>query len=376
MPLISHAESAPFAPGLARGAVLYEAIVAIPARDEEERIEACLAALASQNTTTPFAVLVLANNCRDRTVELVRAFGRDAPFDLHLFDMRLVGAAAHAGMARRLAMNAASHLLDDEGVILSTDADSRVDANWVQENMNELRAGADIICGVICPDMAEGALLPSYVHERGLNEFVYERKATELETLIDPLPWDQWPRHKMETGASLGLRAGLYVEVGGVPDVQPAEDRALVALARRHGGTVRHSFGPQVVTSCRLDGRARGGWADDLAERVRNPAGVCHDVLEPALDFYRRAKWRGAMRRGWPALDAVAWARRLEVEPKFLASLRQFDFEDAWAEIESASPLLRRRLLHAGDIARETQRMERLLKCARALSPIPQSEAA
>jgi hypothetical protein len=33
-------------------------------------------------------------------------------------------------------------------------------------------------------------------------------------------------------------------------------------------------------------------------------------------------------------------------------------------------------LLHATDIARETQRMERLLKAARALSPIPQSETA
>lgn len=376
MPLISHAESAPLAPGLARGPSRSEVIVAIPARDEEERIEACLASLAAQKTATPFSVLVLANNCRDRTVDLVRGLGPNAPFDLHLFDMRLTGSAAHAGMARRLAMNAASHLLDEEGVILSTDADSRVDVNWVQENLLELHAGADIVCGVICPDMAEGALLPSYVHERGLNEFVYERKATELETLIDPLPWDPWPRHRMETGASLALRAGLYVEVGGVPDIQPAEDRALVALARRHGGTVRHSFGPQVVTSCRLDGRARGGWADDLAERVRNPGGICHDVLEPALDFYRRAKWRGAMRRGWPALDAAVWGRRLEVAPKLLAGLRQFDFEDAWAEIEAASPLLQRRPLHAPDIAHETQRMERLLARARALAPVSESEAA
>lgn len=376
MPLIQHAESAPLAPGLARSPVRDDVIVAIPARDEEERIGACLSALAAQETETSFAVLVLANNCRDRTVELVRAFGRDAAFDLHLYDMRLTGAAAHAGMARRLAMNAASHLLDEEGTILTTDADSRVDVHWVQQNMMELRAGADMVCGVICPDMAESALLPSYVHERGLSEFVYERKATELETLIDPIAWDSWPRHRMETGASLALRAGLYVEVGGVPDIQPAEDRALVNLVRRHGGAVRHAFGPQVVTSCRLDGRARGGWADDLAERVRNPAGICHDVLEPALDFYRRAKWRGAMRRNWPALDAAAWARRLAVEARFLSSLRQFDFEDAWSEIETQSPLLRRKPLRASDIVRETQRIERLLICARRGATVTEPETA
>lgn len=368
MPLIPHVESAPLAPGLARGPGAYSAVVAIPARDEEERIGACLSALAGQSVEGGFAVLVLANNCQDHTVELVRAFGAEAPFDLHLFDMRLSGANAHAGFSRRLAMNAASHLLDEEGVIVSTDADSRADTNWLAENFAELQAGADIVCGMICPDMAESALLPSYVHQRGVLEYVYERKITELECLLDPLPWDCWPRHRMETGASLALRAGLYVEVGGVPDVQPAEDRALVAMVRRHGGCVRHAFGPQVITSCRLDGRARGGWADDLAERVRNPDGQCHDVLEPAFDLYRRAGLRHAMRRVWPSPDVWAWAARLRVQPGALSDLRALDFEDAWAEIESMSPRLKRRLVTAETIARETALIDKLLARVQAVT--------
>jgi Glycosyl transferase family 2 len=366
MPLISHAESAPLAPGLHRGEARCPAIVAIPARDEEERIGACLGALAEQVDAGPFAVLVLANNCSDRTGEIVRAFAHEAPFDVHLFDIRLSGANAHAGFSRRLAMNAASHLLDEEGVILSTDADSRADANWLAGNLAELRAGADIVCGMICPDMVESARLPSHVHERGVLEYVYERKATELECLLDPLPWDCWPRHRMETGASLAMRAGLYVEVGGVPDVQPAEDRALVANVRRNGGCVRHSFAPQVITSCRLDGRARGGWADDLAERVRNPAAQCHDVLEPALDLYRRASLRQAMRKAWPTSEVAAWAARLRVSAADLAALRALDFEDAWAEIEALSPRLKRRPLGAQEIARDTRRLEKLLARAQA----------
>jgi Glycosyl transferase family 2 len=361
MPLIPHVESAPLAPGLARGPGAYSAVVAIPARDEEERIVACLAALAGQSVEPNFAVLVLANNCQDRTVELVRAFGADAPFDLHLFDIRLSGANAHAGFSRRLAMNAAAHLLDDEGVLVTTDADSRADTNWLAENFAELESGADIVCGMICLDMAESAMLPSHVHQRGVLEYVYERKITELECRLDPLPWDCWPRHRMETGASLAMRAGLYVEVGGVPDVQPAEDRALVAMVRRHGGCVRHAFGPQVITSCRLDGRARGGWADDLAERVRNPDGQCHDVLEPAFNLYRRAALRHAMRRVWPSPDVWSWAARLRVQPGALSDLRALDFEDAWAEIENMSPRLKRRLVTAETIVRETQRIDRLL---------------
>ena len=370
MPLISHVESAPLTPGLGRGGA-HRAIIAIPARDEEERIEACLAALAAQICDVPYAVLILANNCRDRTVEIVRAFARDSALDVHLFDVRLSSAHAHAGVSRRLAMNAASHLLDEEGVILSTDADSRCDPNWLRENLAELEAGADIVCGVICPDMAESALLPSYVHERGVQEFVYERMATELECIADPVPWDLWPRHRMETGASLTLRAGLYVEVGGVPDVQPAEDRALVNLVRRHGGCVRHSFAPQVITSCRLDGRARGGWADDLAERVRNPMGQCHDVLEPAFDLFRRASLRHAMRKVWPSPDIAAWAARLRIEAADIASLRGLDFEDAWAEMEVLSPRLARRPLVMAEMAGETRRMERLLARARVRAPVP-----
>jgi hypothetical protein len=369
MPLISHVESPPLAPGLARGKGRYAGVVAIPARDEEARIETCLASLATQTATEDFAVLVLANNCQDRTAEIVRNFGHDAPFDLHLFDIRVPAATAHAGYSRRVAMNAAAQLLDEEGVILSTDADSRADANWIAANLAELQAGADIVCGVICPDMAESALLPAYVHERGMLEFVYERKGTELETLVDPLSWDPWPRHRMETGASLSLRAGLYVEVGGVPDVQPAEDRALVAMVRRHGGSVRHSFAPSVITSCRLDGRARGGWADDLAERVRNPEGHCHDVLEPAFSLHRRAALRRAMRRVWPSPDATHWARRLRLPASAIASLRGLDFEDAWAELEAKSPRLKRLPLKAGDIAKETRRIERLLARAQASQP-------
>jgi hypothetical protein len=246
----------------------------------------------------------------------------------------------------------------------------------VRENLAELNAGADIVCGVICPDMIEGALLPDYVHQRGVQEFVFERMATELESTLDPLPWDSWPRHRMETGASLALRAGLYVEVGGVPDVQPAEDRALVALVRRHGGCVRHSFAPQVITSCRLDGRARGGWADDLAERVRNPMGQCHDVLEPAFDLHRRASLRHAMRKVWPSPDIAVWALRLRIEALALASLRALDFEDAWSEIEALSPRLARRPLHMGEMAAETRRIERLLARARTRTPASETASA
>jgi glycosyltransferase involved in cell wall biosynthesis len=47
-------------------------VVAIPAKDEAERIGPCLLAPARQ-TTQPDAVLLLLNNCTDRTEAMARA---------------------------------------------------------------------------------------------------------------------------------------------------------------------------------------------------------------------------------------------------------------------------------------------------------------
>ena len=46
-------------------------VVAIPVRDEAERIGGCLAALARQSVPADHIVLLL-NNCTDRTADLVR----------------------------------------------------------------------------------------------------------------------------------------------------------------------------------------------------------------------------------------------------------------------------------------------------------------
>ena len=57
------------------------AIIAIPAHDEAERVSGCLAALAMQRDRSgmplrsgSFSVLLLANNCRDGTADVARAF--------------------------------------------------------------------------------------------------------------------------------------------------------------------------------------------------------------------------------------------------------------------------------------------------------------
>jgi GT2 family glycosyltransferase len=352
--------------------------VAVPACNEEKRIVACLEALADQSTEERYAVVVLANNCTDRTVRYARRFARTARIPIVVHDLRLDADRANAGHARRLAMNAALALVGPDGALMTTDADSRVNRRWVASNLEALRAGADLVCGSVSPDFTEPKVFPPHVYAQGALEFLYQRMAADLEGLLDPLPHDPAPRHLIESGASLAVRAEIFSRVGGVPDVRGGEDCAFVDRVRRAGGRVRHSLAARVATSCRLDGRASGGWADDLLRRAKDAKAPCHPVIEPTEVFIRRAELRAALRATWPLIAPVEQARALEVSEELLLRLVATTpcFEAAWAEIEDASPGLERRRLEAKDLPIETHRLKKALDRARALAEAPRKAAA
>ena len=106
-----------------------------------------------------------------------------------------------------------------------------------------------------------------------------------LATLIDPLPYDPWPRHSDHTGASLAVRAIVYAAVGGIPALPRREDLAFVSRVRGSGYRLRHPADVRVKVSARLNGRASGGMADcikgwveaeekDLPHLVESPISV------------------------------------------------------------------------------------------------------
>lgn len=346
------------------------ACVAIPARNEEERIGGCLEALADQSTRERYAVLVFANNCTDATAAVVRDVARRTNIPILLKEAVLEGRYANAGHARRCAMDAALEVVGPKSVIMTTDADSRVNRGWVAANLTELRSGVDVVCGSVAPDFMEPQLFPAHVYPQGALEYFYQRMAAELDSLLDPLSWDPWPRHMLESGASLAVRADSYLRVGGVPDVLRGEDRAFVDRVRRAGGRIRHTTGARVATSCRLDGRASGGWADDLARRARDPKASCHEVIEPADDAARRATLRGALRAVWPVVEPAACAADTGASAELIAALLEAGagFEEAWAQIEAASPMLARRRVAAKDLPSEAHKLKKALDRARAVA--------
>ena len=334
------------------------AVVALPARNERDRIAACLASLTRQHgiPSGSYGILLFLNNCSDGTEHIVSQWVINSPCPVRVVHQDYVGATA--GWARRSAMEAAAGWLAeegaDDGVILTTDADSRVGPTWIADNLACIAAGADAVAGRIALDPDEAALLPPALHARGRLESEYEALLTEIGARLDPEPWNPWPCHWTTSGATIAVRRTVYNRVGGMPALAVGEDRAFIAAVRRYDAFVRHAPHIEVITSGRLEGRAPGGAADTMKLRCDVLDSPCDDRLEPVRLAIRRVLWRRRLRllhREGRLSEVKRWARPLGFT---VAEAARFaggiTFGQVFAAIEDASPALAFRPLRPADL--------------------------
>ncbi|WP_419539864.1 glycosyltransferase [Methylobacterium oryzae] len=323
-----------------------DAIVAVPVRNEEERIVACLKAIDGQEGpgAERIGVVLFLNNCTDGTEALVSALVPTLSIPVRVRIENFSG--AHAGWARRRAMDAAAAWLGDAGnagIILSTDADSRVPPDWVARNRAAIEAGADAVAGRVELDAAEAALLPPSLPARGRLEDTYDALITEAEARIDPDPHDPWPCHRTAIGATLAVTRRAYCAVGGMPEIPLGEDGAFIARLLEHGLRVRHATDVCVTISARLAGRAPGGVADTIRSRCEEPDALCDARMETFPRSVRRYLWRRRFRR-MHGLGALAgsdgWARAIGIAPAEARRIASLPLGQAIAEAERASPRL------------------------------------
>ncbi len=354
--------------GEGRGVI---AAIAIPAQDEARRLPACLQALAEQRQVDhgQVAVLVLANNCRDATAAVARSMAARMPFGLVVQEAVLPDGLAHAGGARRAAMDAAAGLLRRDGAaLLSTDADSMAEPGWLAANLAALAAGADAVAGAITLDPREAACLPAPLLAREVAEAAYASLLDEIAALVDPDPADPWPRHGFHSGASIAISLRAYRRIGGLPPLPVGEDRALFQCVARQGMRVRHCPAARVRVSCRLRGRAAGGMADTLRNRLQGMDQAQVDGrLEPAQAALFRLRCRHALRRlhgGQPLPgDPQRLASRLGLRVEaILAAAGQRHFWPGWEAVQVASRRLQARPMLLRDLPREAARAKLILR--------------
>lgn len=280
--------------------------VCVPARDEVHRIGRLLDALAAQDRPGVIPVVVALNNTTDGSRYVVadadrRHGGRlDILLDEHVFP----DALAHAGSARRRAMDLGLRRLGGDGVLLTTDADARPPPNWIGANLRAIAAGADIVGGALALDDAEPAA-PAILDRWALLGR-YWAAVRAIEDEIDPKPWDPEPRHGDHTGASLAVTARAYRAAGGVSLLALGEDVALVNAVVAAGGRLAHPAEISVKVSPRLVGRAAGGMAEAMVALAGDPDRP-KTLMAPAFEHWReRAVWRRDLRRRPEGAAAIA----------------------------------------------------------------------
>jgi glucosyl-3-phosphoglycerate synthase len=241
-----------------------QAVVVVPARDEAQRIGACLRALARQRGVTPdsYEVIVVLDGCRDATADVVSEVEDSEPY-LHvhviaLADSQGVGRARRAGMEE-----ACARLLSlgrDQGLIASTDADSVAADDWLACQLALVERGARAIGGHIelHPHELSGLAVEA-LQERE------DRAAARMRAVLEHAQPAANTEHHQFSGASLALTAETYRRCGGLPVRAALEDEALEQALRERGVPIHRSRSVRVSTSARTDGRAPRGLARDLA---------------------------------------------------------------------------------------------------------------
>lgn len=355
-------------PGMVQGSGPFgPVVVAVPVKDEQDHVAACLEALDGQTAGRADHILLLLNNCSDATASIAGRLRPRLTAPLHVVEVALPQALATAGHARRLALDAACRLAGDRGLLLTTDADARVDADWVGANLAAIKAGADAVAGWVELDAPDWDAMPMRLHEDDARECAYDAACDEIHALLDPDPADPWPRHTQASGASIAARVEAYRAVGGMPTPPVGEDRAFIAALRRIDARVRHAPECRVVVSGRIEGRAVGGMADTIKRRLTAPDPFIDDRLEPAAACARRASLRG-LARG--AYRAATWPAGMEElfglsKPVMAECLRRSTFGAAWEEIETLSPRLERRRVSVRDLAAQQAAAAHLRDLAR-----------
>lgn len=274
--------------------------ICVPARNEAERLPAFLEAVAKQDWPGLICISIAVNNTTDDSLEKIavaKALYADR-LDIQVAVADFPAELAHAGSARRLAMTEGlRHLPNLEtGVLVSSDADVRPPADWLRNIVAAFVRGADLVGGKIVIDEEREPLHQRVAALRQAWDD-YWTQVREIEDRIDPLDWDPAPRHGDHTGASLAIRAGLYVACGGVPLMRTGEDLALVRAAVAKGGRLVHPADVHVLVSPRTDGRADGGMAAAMRELSEAAKGAARPMAPAFSHWVERAAWRRKWRQ-------------------------------------------------------------------------------
>jgi cellulose synthase/poly-beta-1,6-N-acetylglucosamine synthase-like glycosyltransferase len=222
--------------------------VVVPAQNEEASIGPCVESIRRSCESAQLGdywIAVVADSCADDTVPRARRA-------LEGVGEVLECAARSAGTARRLGVDAVLEHFGGRDLkriwLANTDADSVVPRDWLTVQLRLADAGVAAVAGIV--KLEEGG--SAAAHELYRATYLTRPDGT----------------HGHVHGANLALRADAYRDAGGWAHRALAEDHCLWDRLKRRGWRLSSPVSSVVVTSARLIGRARGGFADTMKARI------------------------------------------------------------------------------------------------------------
>jgi cellulose synthase/poly-beta-1,6-N-acetylglucosamine synthase-like glycosyltransferase len=223
--------------------------VIVPARNEEATIKRCIesimAAAGHSGRADSLWIVVVADACSDATAQIARR-------ELGTFGRVLACNVRSAGTARRLGVEAVLehfHGVDAHSIWLAnTDADTSVPVDWIDIHLGFADDGVTGVAGIVQLN-TDGCVK---AHEIYRTTYHVQSDGT----------------HTHVHGANIAVRADAYLDVGGWRDLTLSEDHCLWGRLRSRGWRVSSPVRSVVLTSARLVGRARGGFADTLEAQI------------------------------------------------------------------------------------------------------------
>ncbi len=262
--------------------------VAIPVRNEEAYLWATLHALAHQYTRDGarilpqrYEVVLLLNHCSDGSARIARRFCATYPeCVVHVAEWNFPQDMAHVGSARSLllrqcalrheiAQTISTRNIHVHRLLLTTDADTIVHRHWIAETLCCVRNGADAVGGDILMCANERRSLPTRARRAYVLDRRYRRAVAQLESLLDPLPHDPWPRHQHHFGGSMACTLQAYRRSGGMQPMPTLEDLSFYHALVSSGARFRHEPRVRVYTSARISGRVAIGLSEQLSQWTR-----------------------------------------------------------------------------------------------------------
>jgi cellulose synthase/poly-beta-1,6-N-acetylglucosamine synthase-like glycosyltransferase len=222
--------------------------VVVPAQNAEMSVGPCIESIRGSCESAQLGdywIAIVADSCSDDTVARARR-AVDGVGEVLECDARSAGAARRLGVEAVLAHFAGRDL--KQIWLANTDADTLVPSDWISVQLRLADAGVAAVAGIV--KLAEGG--SAAAHELYRATYLTRPDGT----------------HGHVHGANLALRADAYRDAGGWANLPLAEDHCLWNRLKRRGWRLSSPVNSFVVTSARLIGRARGGFADTMKARI------------------------------------------------------------------------------------------------------------